>query len=197
MKECVILEHPFWSDFVEAFRSAAVKEVDPDSLEELKQLNCRLFPASLLEMRWEGWEMGIHRPPESFPKEWVEIRSRYVTMFLVDFFKRVKGRKLYCDYSAVAERFGEEKVANRMGKKTGLHLNLEGVYWTLNVKFNRWIDSNIRLYDCSLVCELDEILTAADGLLREAFFPTPGPFDIGPRKRKKLQQQMLRKFAPL
>lgn len=117
-------------------------------------------------------------------------------MFLIDFFKRVNGRKLYCDFSAVVERFGKEKVANRISNKTGLHLNLEEVYWTLNIKFNRWIHSNIKFYDCSLVCELDEILTAADGMLREAFFPTPGPFDIGLRKRKKLQRQMLRDFAP-
>ncbi len=192
----IIIDHPFWDDYVEAFRSAALREVDPDSIEKVKWLNLSLFPSSFLKTRWEGWQMGIRRPPESVPKEWLEQRALDVALFLTDFFKRVKNRKLYCDLSLVVEHFGEELVKDRIGKKSGLHFNLETVYWTFNVKFNKWIHQNIKVYDCSLVCELDEILSTADSVLRAAFFPMPGPLDIGPGKRKKLQKQILHQFAP-
>ncbi|GAG04088.1 unnamed protein product, partial [marine sediment metagenome] len=202
MKECVILEHPFFDDYMIAFQSAAFKEVDPQSREKIRKLMCELLPSKYLKMRWEGWQMGIRRPPESFPKEWLEQRSLDIALFLADFFKRVESGSLYCDFAVVVERFGEEMVTNRMSKKTGLHLNLERVYWTFNVKFRRWIHSNIRLYDCSLICELDEILATADSELREAFFPTivpeaipelrellgdelPNFHFIGPQKRKE------------
>lgn len=192
----IIIDHPFWDDYVEALRSAAVREIDPDSLEKAKRLNCSLFPSSCLKARWEGWQMGIERPQESVPKEWLELRLLYVDLFLTDFFKRVKNRKLYCELSLVVEHFGEELVKDRIGKKSGLHFNLEAVYWTFNVKFNKWIHQNIKVYDCSLVCELDEILATADSILRAAFFPMPGPHDIGLGKRKKLQKQLLHQFAP-
>jgi len=196
VKESVILEHPFWDDYLEAFRSAAVGEVDPDSVEKIRRLTCGLFPAPYLKMRWEGWQLGIRRPPESFPKEWLDLREKDIELFLRDFFRRVEHGELYCDYSLVVKKFGEELVGQRMRGKSGLHYNLERVYWTLNVKLNDWIDQNIKTYDCSLVCELDEIVARTDSWLGEAFFPTPGPLDIGSRKRKELQKQMLHEFAP-
>ena len=213
LKDDIILEHPFWDDYLEAFRSVATKEVDPTSLGKIKRLNCSLFPVSYLKMRWEGWQMGIRRPPDSFPKEWLELRSEDIILFLKDFFKRVEKGNLYCDYSAIVDHFGDELVESRVGKKTGLHFHLEAVYWTFNVKFRDWIHKNIKLYDCSLICELDEILATADSELREAFFPTivpaaipelrellgdelPNFHFIGPQKRKELQKQMLHTFAP-
>ena len=108
---------------------------------------------------------------------------------------RVEHGKLYCDYSFVIERFGEDLVKRRMIGKTGLQYNLERVYWTFNTRFNNWIDQNTENYDCSLVCDLDEIIAAAHDILREAFFPTPGPFDIGPKKRKEYQIKVLREVA--
>lgn len=192
----ITVEHPFFNDFAEAFQAVAVKKLGPKDREQLKQIYCSLLPSSYLKIRWPGWEIGIPRPKESVPNEVFELRQRDIALFLSDFFKRVENGKLYCDYSAVVEQFGEEQVEGRMAGKTGLHYNLERVYWTLNVKLNDWIKQNIKTYDCSLVCELDEIVAKSDSYLREAFFPTPGPFDIGPKKRKELQKQMLHQFAP-
>lgn len=95
----------------------------------------------------------------------------------------------------MVKKFGEG-VESRIGKSKGLHFNLEAAYWTFNVKFNKWIGQNRRAYNCTLVCNLDEILSRFDSYLREAFFPTSGSYDIGPRKRKKLQKRMLGDFAP-
>jgi hypothetical protein len=46
------------------------------------------------------------------------------------------------------------------------------------------------------VCTLDEIIARADSILREAFFPTPGPFEMGDRRRKEYQIKLLREVAP-
>jgi len=194
--EKVVLDHPFWDDYAEVFKSSAVKEIDSDILEEFRQLKCSLLPFHLLKIHWPGWELGVPRPTNLIPKEAISLRNEYIALFLKDFFKRVEVCNLYCDFSTVVERFGEELVKERFYMKTGLHYNLEAVYWTFNIKFNNWIHKNIKRYDCSLVCELDEILAKADELLRAAFFQTPGPLNIGLRKRKKFQKQMLSIFAP-
>lgn len=194
--EVVVLDHPFWDDYLEAFRLASIKEVDYETAEKIRQLNCTLFPPSLLRIRWPGWELGIPRPPGSVPKEVLTLWNVDITFFLQQFFRRVERGELYCDYTCVIERFGEDLVEKRIGSKTGLLLNLEAVYWTFNVNFNKWIRQNKKVYDCSLVCDLDEILARVDSQLKSAFFPTPGPFDIGWRKRKKWQRQMLSVFAP-
>lgn len=194
--EKVVLDHPFWDDYAEVLKSAAVKEMDSDSLEKFRQLNCSLLPSQLLKVHWPGWELGIPRPPKLIPKETLSLWNVDIALFLRDFFKRVEVCKLYCDFSIVVERFGEELVEKRFRTKTGLHYNLEAVYWTFNRKFNKWTNQNIKRYDCSLVCALDETLARADSQLRTAFFPTPGPLDIGLRKRKKFQKQMLSVFAP-
>ena len=192
----VIVEHPFFDDYIKAFQAFAVKQVDAQNRERLKKLNCSLFPPLQVSYRWEGWQIGIPRPPELFPKEWLDLRKKDIEIFLRDFFMRVEHGKLYCDYSFVIERFGEDLVKRRMIGKTGLQYNLERVYWTLNAKLRNWIRQNIENYHCSLVCELDEIVAKSDSWLRVAFFPTPGPCDIGAKKRKKLQKQMLHDFAP-
>ena len=194
--EKVVLDHPFWDDYAEVLKSAAVKEIDSDSLEKFRQLKCSLLPPHLLKVHWPGWELGIPRPPNLIPKEALSLWNEYVALFIIDFFKRVEDCKLYCDFSTVVERFGEELVEERFHMKTGLNYNLEAVYWTFNRKLNNWIHQNIKRYDCSLVCDLDEILARADDQLRAAFFPTPGPFDVGLRERKKFQKQMLSVFAP-
>ena len=46
------------------------------------------------------------------------------------------------------------------------------------------------------MCDLDEIVARADSILREAFFPTPGPVDIGLKKRREYQIKVLREAAP-
>ena len=196
MAEIIILEHPFFDDFAEAFQSVAVRKLGTEYREKLKKIYSSLFPSSYLKIRWPGWEIGIPRPKESVPNEVFELRQKDIALFLTDFFKKVDNGNLYCDYSGVVQKFGEELVEQRIRGKTGLHYNLERVYWTLNVKLNNWIHQNIETYDCSLVCDLDEIVAKSDSFLREAFFPTPGPFDIGTRRRKELQKEMLHQFAP-
>jgi len=114
----------------------------------------------------------------------LDLWREQAVLFLRDFFKRVENKSLYCDYNAVVEKFGRGRVKSRIGKTSGLHFNLEAVYWTFNIKFNKCLEQNIRTYGCSLVCPLDEILARFDSYLREAFFPTPGPYDIGPKKTK-------------
>ncbi len=192
----IIIEHPFFDDYIKAFQEGAVKQVDAQNRKRLKKLNCSLFSPLYVSQRWKGWQIGIPRPPELFPKEWLELRAKDIEIFLRDFFKRVEKGELYCDYASVVDSFGEKEVKRRMAGKTGLHYSLERAYWTLSVKLRNWIRHNIETYNCSLVCELDEIVAKSDSWLRAAFFPMPGPFDIGPRKRKEFQKQMLGVFAP-
>ena len=196
MSETTIVEHPFFDAYAEAFQVAASKELGAEGRQRLKEINCALFPNSYLKKQWPGWEIGIPRPAELVTKEFLDSLQKDVVIFLIDFFKRVEKAMLYCDYSAVVEKFGQERVESRLGKTIGLHFNLEAAYWTFNIKLNKWEDQNIKVYNCSLVCPLDEILARFDSYLREAFFPTPGPYDIGPKKRKNLQKQILRRFAP-
>lgn len=191
----IIIDHPFFSEFVKACQSCFITGLSTEERHELKEYSCTLYTPRILKNIWPGWELGLPRPPNFVPKKNREEWNKYVAFLLLDFFKRVENRQLYCDYSAVVEKFGGG-VENRIGKKSGLEFNLEAVYWTFNVKFNKWINQNRKVYSCSLVCNLDEILARFDSCLREAFFPTPGPHDIGPKKRKKLEDQMLRDFAP-
>lgn len=195
-KESVILEHPFFEDYVEAVQSYSGKTLGTQGLEKTKQIYCSLFPKPILTRRWDGWQLGIPRPKGSMPDEAFNLLYGEATVFLRQFFKRVENDRLYCEWSAVIDRLGEEDVASRMAGKTGLHYNLERVYWTFNIKFNNWIEQNIENYNCTLVCDLDEIIARADSILREAFFPTPGPFDIGPKRRKEYQIKVLREVAP-
>lgn len=196
ISKTIIDDHPFFNDWVEAFKSLSVREFKMEHQEQLKKLYCKLYPPSILKMRWDGWQIGIPRPLDSLSKEAQDQRIREVDTFLRNFFERVKEGKLYCDYSEVIEKFGSDSEKKRMKGKSGLKLNLEKAYWTFNVKFNKWIDHNIKEYDCSLVCGIDEIVAKSDGILREGFFPTHGPYDIGPQKRKELQEMLLSELAP-
>lgn len=192
----VIDDHPFFGDFTEAFRHKAVKDVGPESVDRLKDIYCSMYPQKFLEIEWLGREIGIPRPKEAFPSEVFDLMLEDVDIFLEHFFKRVEDGKLYSDFSIVIDYHGLENVEKRMQGKTGLLLNLERTYWTLCVKLCLWIRHNIEAYDCSLVCDLDEIVARADSFLREAFFPTPGPADIGSKKRRKFQEKMLQLYAP-
>jgi len=191
-----ILEHPFFQDWVEAVQSYSGKMLEDEELEKTRQVFCSLFPEQILKNRWDGWQLGIPRSKDVMPEKAFNFYYGEATIFLRNFFKRVENDKIYCEWSDVINRFGEENVAIRMKGKTGLHCSLERVYWTFNIKFNNWIRKNKEKYDCSLVCQLDEIVARADEILREAFFPTPGPFEIGHKRRKEYQHKVLREFAP-
>lgn len=196
MSETIIPDHPFFDDYVKVFQSACLKELGAEGRQRLKEVVCALFPSSILEERWPGWEIGIPRPAKLLTKEVLHEWQTDVALFLEDFFKRVEKGMLYCDYSTVIEKFGKERVERRMRAKSGLHYNLEAAYWTFNVKFTKWHWQNIQDYGCSLVCGLDEVLARFDSYLRQAFFPTPGPGDIGwGKERKKFQKRMLGDFA--
>lgn len=190
------LEHPFFEDYVEAVQSYSGKTFGKKGRDKLRQVYCTIYPALIIETHWDGWQLGIPRPKDLMPEEAFNLFYGEATVFLRQFFKRVENDNLYCDWSHVISKFGEENVASRMAGKTGLLYNLERVYWTFNVKFNKWICQNTENYGCSLVCDLDEIVARADSILREAFFPTPGPIYIGPKTRKEYQLKVLREAAP-
>jgi hypothetical protein len=190
-----ILEHPFFNDYANAFQARCLKELGDEGRERLKKLVCALMPSEILEMKWEGWEIGMPRPVELATEEAVNHWQEQAMVLLRDFFRRVKKGELYCDYSVITEKFAGG-IERRIGKTSGLLFNLEATYWTFNIKFNKWMENNRKTYNCSLICALDEILARFDAYLREAFFPTLGPYDIGPKKRKKLEDRMLRHFAP-
>jgi len=191
-----ILEHPFFDDYVEAVEAYSGKTLGNQGREKLKQIYCSLFPKAILTTRWDGWELGIPRPKGSMPEEAFNLLYGEGVVFLRDFFKHVENGELYCDYSGVIDKFGDELVAKRMRGKTGIFYNLERAYWTYNITLHYWIEKNIDNYDCSLVCDLDEIAARADSILREAFFPTPGPVDIGAKRRREYQIKVLREAAP-
>jgi len=190
-----IIEHPFFDDYARAFQARCLREFREEGREHLKKLVCTLMPSETLELKWPGWEIGMPRPVEFATEEAVNNWEEQAIVLLRDFFKRVEKGELYCDYSAVVEKFGGG-VEKRIGKTSGLLFNLEAAYWTFNIKFNKWIKQNKKAHNCCLVCFLDEMLARFDAHLRVAFFPTPGPYDIGQRKRKKLEDRMLRKYAP-
>ena len=93
MSETIIIEHPFFDDYAEAFQSVAVKELGAEGRERLKEVQCALFPSSYLTKRWQGWEIGIPRPAELIPKEVskkvLEQWHRGRELFLRDFFKNI------------------------------------------------------------------------------------------------------------
>jgi hypothetical protein len=190
------LKHPFFQDWVEAVQSYYRKTLEDEELGKIRQVSCSLYPEPILARRWDGWQLGIPRPNDLIGEEAFNFYNEEATVFLRHFFNRVENDKLYCEWSDVIDRFGEETVANRMPGETGVHHSLERVYWTFNIKFNNWIRQNKEEYDCSLVCQLDEIIARADSVLREAFFPTPGPVEIGHRRRKEYQIKLLRDVAP-
>lgn len=191
----VIIEHPFFDDYANAVQARCLRELGEEGRKRLKKLACTLWPTEILEMKWEGWEIGIPRPVQLATEEAVNLWEKHAIILLRDFFKRVEKGQLYCDYSSVVEKFGEG-IESRIGKTSGLLFNLESAYWTFNVRFSKWIEKNRKKYKCCLVCPLDEMLARFDAQLRVSFFPTPGPYDIGPRKRKKLENRMLKKHAP-
>lgn len=195
MKERVIIEHPFFNDYANAYQSFLGKELDLEDYKQLKEGICGLFRPELLNVKWPAWEIGLPRPENIAPSESLKVWNAHAMILLKDFFKRAEKGLLYCDYSVVLEKF-QGGVESRIGKTEGLHFNFEATYWTFNIKFNKWLNRNIDIYNCSLVCNLDEVLSRFDAYLREAFFPTPGPYDIGTKKRKKRQKQLLDKFAP-
>jgi len=191
----VIIEHPFFDDYANAFQACCLRKLGEEGRKRIKTLACTPWPTGFLKIKWEGWEIGIPRPVKFATEEMVYTWEEQAIVLLRDFFKRVENGQFYCDYSAVVEKLGKG-IESRIGKTSGLLFNLEAAYWTFNVMFNKWIEQNRKNYNCSLVCSLDEILARFDAHLRVAFFLTPGPYDIGPKKRKKLQDRMLHKYAP-
>ena len=191
----IIIDHPFFDDCAKAFASQIGKEFDKQQGEELMRQVCTLYTPRMLGIKWDCWQIGIPRPASLAGQDIVKYWQGGGAILQIDFFKRVETSQYYCDYSTIIGKFGEG-VEKRIGKSSGLHFNLEATYWTFNIKFNKWIKHNIEEHSCSLVCDLDEFLARCDDYLREAFFPTPGPYDIGPKKRKNLQDRVLKEFAP-
>jgi len=190
------IEHPFFDDYANAFQASCLRDLDIEGRERLKKVVCVLWPAKILEMKWEAWQIGIPRPVKLSTRKAVNFWEEQARVLLRDFFKRVANAHLYCDYSAIAEKYGTG-LEKRIGKTGGMLFNLEAAYWTFNVKFNKWMGQNRELYNCCLVCPLDEMLARFDVQLRAAFFPTPGPYRIRwPFSRKRLQNRMLRIYAP-
>ena len=192
----VINDHPFFEDFAQAFRYKAVKELGPEDVSRLRDIYCKMYPQEFLEIEWPGRRTGTPRPKEAFPAEVLELTMKDVGIFLEHFFKRVEEGKLYSDFSIVIDHLGFEYVEKKLQEKTGLLLNLQRAYWTFSVKIWSWIQHNVEGYDCSLVCDLDEIVARAGSLLHGAFFPTRGFPSIRPKRRRKLQKQMLQLYAP-
>jgi len=190
-----IIEHPFFEVFIEAFQAFCSKKIEKEEYGRFKQTFCGKFPDTYLEKYWEGVEIGIPRPSELVPQESLEMWQRDVVMLLVNFFKRVEEFKLYSDYSDIERKFNKD-IPEVLGKTEGLHFNLEAVYWTFNIKWNEYIDENWSKYNCTLICPLDEIFSRFDSILRECFFPTPGPYDLGPVARRKEQEKLLENCAP-
>jgi len=196
MSEKIVKKHPFFEDLVRAINSYESRKVTQEEFESLKDYVCTIYPSSLLNIKWGGWEIGLPRPDDEIPQKYVSFWRGNAVMMFKDFFNRVEKGELYCSYSVIIEKFGEG-IEARIGKSSGLHYNLEAAYWTFNIKFNNWINQNIKAHNCTLICHLDAILARLDAYyLREGFFPTPGPHDIGPKKRKKLQDKMLFDVAP-
>lgn len=192
-----VIDHPFFDDFAAAYEAAAVRKPGPDDWERIRQLYCSVYPESILSIHWPGWQLGIPRPDDTFPnaEKMLELWALDVAVLLLGFFQKVRQGEVYCDPELFVQDYGLT-VEDRIGKSSGLHYNLENAYWTFCAKLRRWIGQNIRVYDCSLVCDLDEILARADSFLRGHFFPTPGRHDMGPQKRKLAQVEFLRVFAP-
>lgn len=195
MTQGTVIDHPCFEDYARAFQSRAARELGEEGRARLKRINCVVFPSSYLAEHWPGWEVAIPRPPELVPEEALALWQKHSFVFLRAFFDRAQIHDLYCDYLA-ADPIYKELAGRRTGKTSGPRFKFEDTYWSFRAKFDRWVDQNIQLYGCTLVCPLDEILARFDSVLREAFFPTPGPHDIGPKRRRKLQRELLRSLAP-
>lgn len=191
----IIIDHPFFYECFKAFESQSGKMFDGKALDEFRESTCKLYTPKMLQIRWPRWEIGLPRPTSLIGDAHAKYLLEGATSLLKDFFKRVQNGHLYADYSTIEEKFGEG-IESRIGKSSGLHFNLEAAYWTFNIKFNNWIGHNRKEYDCSLVCDFDEFLARFDDYLRNAFFPTPGPYDVGPKLRKEAQDILLNEFAP-
>ena len=172
------------------------QKLDSETREDLKNRVCKLYTPKMLQLKWPGWEIGLPRPHSMVGPDIIKYYQGGGGMLQLDFFRKIEnGPYFYCDYKEVRIKYGMT-VEERIGKSSGLHFNLQATYWTFNIKLNKWIEQNKREHNCSLVCDLDEFVAWCDSFLREAFFPTPGPYDIGPKKRKKLQKKVLKEFAP-
>lgn len=196
MAEKIISDHTFFGDYFESIQAYSLKKFDQNGIDRLRNFSCSLFPEILLKTRWPGYEMGFPRPRKLiYSKEIYDIWEKHSYLFLRYFFKKVEKGDLFDEYSKIIDRFGET-IESRIGKSSGLHFNLEAAYWTFNIKFNQMIETNFSIYDCSLVCNLDEILARFDVLIRPVFFPFTSKEKIKPKKLQKLQRKMLKEFAP-
>lgn len=179
--------HPFYQDVKEAFKDS--KLIYNLSVEKILY-NKLAKPQDVFEQRGFLSELPKPRSPEE-----EQVMSQTVEALYRQFFKKVKTGETYCPVGKIKEKFGMTPK-ERIGISSGGYYRLFVAYWTLNIKLDENMESNISKYGYGKVYYAESLLRFVESNLAGAFFPTPGPMQIQESTRRQGIQEWLNMFAP-